>query len=172
MLIENFDHTIDFWIMELEQYSFTQLCTKPSSAAWSLGQLYIHLINDTRFYIEQLRNCIATNENADEEASAFAKAMFFNNEFPDEAIEGAPSNAYILQPDSTLQLMNDFLNLKADIRTVGQLIAENSSKGKTKHPGLGYFNADEWFQFAEMHLRHHVRQKKRIDRFLKMYPEQ
>ena len=27
--------------------------------------------------------------------------------------------------------------------------------GKTKHPGLNYFTAKEWLQFAEMHLRHH-----------------
>jgi len=45
------------------------------------------------------------------------------------------------------------------------LISKSNHKGKTKHPGLNYFSADEWFRFAEMHFRHHERQKKRIDDF-------
>ena len=48
------------------------------------------------------------------------------------------------------------------------LMTARKYKGKTKHPGLGYFSAEEWLQFAEMHFRHHLRQKKRIDEFLKM----
>jgi hypothetical protein len=28
---------------------------------------------------------------------------------------------------------------------------------------LLFFNAPEWLQFAEMHMRHHFRQKMRID---------
>ena len=47
-------------------------------------------------------------------------------------------------------------------------IANSKSKGKTKHPGLNYFNANEWLQFAEMHLRHHLKQEKRIEEFLKL----
>jgi hypothetical protein len=39
--------------------------------------------------------------------------------------------------------------------------------GKTKYPGLNYFTAKEWLQFAGIHLRHHLKQKKRIDDFLK-----
>jgi len=45
---------------------------------------------------------------------------------------------------------------------------KSSFHGKSKHPGLGFFSASEWFQFAEMHLRHHLKQKERIDRFLQI----
>jgi hypothetical protein len=53
------------------------------------------------------------------------------------------------------------------MNTVATLISESQFNGKTKHPGLGYFSAKEWLQFANMHFRHHLRQKKRIDVFLK-----
>ncbi|MDB5279911.1 MAG: DinB family protein [Ferruginibacter sp.] len=46
-------------------------------------------------------------------------------------------------------------------------IAASKFKGKTKHPGLDYFSATEWLQFVDIHFRHHLRQKKRIDDFLK-----
>ena len=45
-------------------------------------------------------------------------------------------------------------------------IENNKSRGKTKHPGFNYFNAIEWLQFAEMHLRHHLKQKERIEKNL------
>ena len=51
-------------------------------------------------------------------------------------------------------------------KEVNELFASSEvagATGKTRHPGLLYFNAVEWLQFAEMHLRHHFRQKKRID---------
>jgi hypothetical protein len=39
--------------------------------------------------------------------------------------------------------------------------------GKTKHPALGYLAAKEWYKLIVIHFRHHLRQKKRIDLFLK-----
>jgi hypothetical protein len=63
--------------------------------------------------------------------------------------------------------MDYLIKLKTEITTIGILISTSQFRGKTKHPGLNYFNANEWFQFAEMHFRHHLRQKKRIEEFLK-----
>lgn len=167
MLVEDFNHTIDIWIKELEQYDFIRLCTKPSPGSWSLGQVYMHLIDDTTYYIEQIKICISANDNVMEEASPAAKAMFLNNNFPDEVIEGPPSNFCMPQPGSKEQLVSRLTNLKDEMNNAAILISRSSFKGKTKHPGLNYFSADEWLQFAEMHLRHHLRQKKRIDDFFK-----
>ncbi|MEW5597133.1 DinB family protein, partial [Peribacillus frigoritolerans] len=37
---------------------------------------------------------------------------------------------------------------------------------KVQHRRMGYLNAEEYFQLIEMHFRHHLRQKERIDRVL------
>lgn len=166
MLIKDFNNTIDLWIKALDQYDFRQLCTKPSADGWSLGQVYVHLIDDTNYYIEQVKLCIATNEHSLEEASPTAKVMFLNNDFPDMAIEGAPSNSTMPQPESKAQLITHLTDIKNEINLLLELLEKSPAKGKTKHPGLHYFNAPEWLQFAEMHFRHHLRQKKRIDHFL------
>lgn len=168
MLIEDFNHTIDTWIKELEKYRFTELSAKASPDSWSLGQVYMHLIEDTKFYIEQMKTCISTNDNVVEEASPNGKTMLLNNDFPDAIIEGAPSNALVPQPGNKQQLRSALTNLKDEINNIETKISKSEFKGKTQHPGLGYFNAKEWLQFAEMHLRHHLRQKKRIDDFLKI----
>lgn len=167
MFITAFNHTIDIWIQALEQYDFAQLCAKPAPNSWSIGQVYMHLIADTTYYIEQIKSCVATNDHATEEASPNAKTMFLNNDFPDEVIEGAPDNAYLPQPDSKAQLLRDLIHIKMEMNQLAAVMAETPFKGKTKHPGLNYFSANEWLQFADMHFRHHLRQKKRIDDFLK-----
>jgi DinB superfamily len=167
MLIEDFNHTLDWWIKDLEQYSFDQLCAKPSATSWSPGQLYMHLINATRYFIKQIHICISTNDNEKEEMFANAKTMFRNNDFPDEILDGPPSNAVTQQPAAKKQLISGLLQLKDEINNAASLVFKSQFKGKTKHGGLGYFSANEWLQFAEMHFRHHLRQKKRLDGFLK-----
>ncbi len=162
MLVEDFNHTIDTWIKELEPYKLEQLCVKPAPDSWSLGQLYMHLIESTHYFIEQIKICLASNENALGEALPQAREMFHNNAFPDILIEGPPSNALTPNPESKKQIELALMDLKEEVRQIETLITHSPFKGKTRHPGLKYFNAGEWLQFAEMHLRHHLRQKDRI----------
>ncbi|MDP4261775.1 MAG: DinB family protein [Bacteroidota bacterium] len=168
MLIEDFNQTLDTWIKELEKYSFTQLSVKPSPTSWSIGQVYMHLIGATSYFIKQMQICASTNDHAEEETSVNAKAMFLNNAFPDAILEGPPSNADTPPPVSKEQLTEGLNHLKDEINKTAALVSKSQYKGKTKHFGLGYFNANEWMQFAEMHLRHHLRQKKRVDDYIKI----
>ena len=168
MLAEAVNHTLDIWIRSLDRYSFDQLLSKPSPNSWSIGQVYMHLLTNTDYFFEQVRICISADNNADREMSTEAKTMFFNNSFPDEMIEGPPENLSTPQPESKEQLLRSFLALKEELNRIASLTTENQFKGKTRHPGLNYFNALEWLQFADMHLRHHLRQKKRIDIFLRL----
>jgi hypothetical protein len=147
-------------------YSFEQLCIKPSPEIWSLGQLYIHLLENTDYYIDQMLICISNNDFASEKCSEAAKQMFTNNGFPDQLIEGPAENALTLQPANKQQLHDDFHSLKIKMNEMAALMGNSIFKGKTKHPGLNYFGAEDWLQFAEMHFRHHLRQKARIDIFL------
>lgn len=166
--MENFKHPVDTWINALEQYDFVQLCTTVSVNSWSLGQVYMHLLEDTRYYLEQIKICASNNDHSNEAPSSFAKTMLLNNEFPDEIIKGARSNAFIPQPPGKEYLVSSLVLLKEDIKNAALLIEKTSFKGRTKHPGLHYFNAAEWYQFVGMHFRHHLRQKKRIDEILEL----
>ena len=92
--------------------------------------------------------------------------MFANNEFPDARIEGPPSNKEIPQPDSIEALKVRLQQLENRASSLPALAGNSQRGGKIRHPRLGYFSAEEWLQFAGMHLRHHLRQKARIDSFL------
>ena len=167
MVIDDLKKSIDAWMQSLTAYEFSALCVKPSPEQWSLGQVYMHLIENTDYFIEQAKICAAISENASEESSSEAKAMFKDNCFPNAQLEGPPENAFTPQPESKEQLINDLFRIKSDADALHVLITRSAPKGKTKHPGLNYFSATEWIQFADMHLRHHLRQKQRLETFLK-----
>jgi len=166
MRIQEFNHTIDFWIDELKKYTLSQLHAKPAPGSWSLGQLYMHLLADTQYYLEQIHACLASGNNIDGDSTPHAKVMLRNNEFPDILIEGSPDNIHVPQPASMEQVMTDLLALKAEMNRTAAWITTTPVQGKSQHPGFNYLTAEEWLQFADMHWRHHLRQKKRIDTFL------
>lgn len=166
MTIEDFHRTVDIWLTQLERYSFAEICAKPSLKSWSLGQVIMHLVAETNFYLEQINICISSNENSHEEATINAKMLFSKNALPDQIIEGPASNLLVSQAESKSQLQHSLRDLKDAFDEVSVQMLKSSFHGKSKHPGLGFFSASEWFQFAEMHLRHHLKQKERIDRFL------
>ena len=168
MTIEDFNHTVDIWLTQLERYSFAEICTKPSLKSWSLGQVIMHLVSETNFYLQQINICISSNENSHEEATINAKMLFLKNALPDQIIEGPASNLLVSQAESKTQLMHSLRDLKDAFGEVNVRMLKSSFHGKTKHPGLGFFSASEWLQFAEMHLRHHLQQKERIDHFLQI----
>jgi hypothetical protein len=165
MLIDDFNHTIDICIKAIQQYNFEQLCAQPDVNSWSMGQLCMHLVNDTNWFIEQIKICLLNDDNANETMVPFAQTMFVNNSFPDERLSN-PANINMPQPQRKKILLQLFINLKKDMNEAATQIDNSKSKGKTKHPGFNYFNATEWLQFAEMHLRHHLKQKERIEEFL------
>lgn len=169
MSIVSFNETLATWQIALQEYTFEKLCAVPYDGSWSAGQLYRHLIDDTTFFAEQIRVCVSNNEHLEKKALPFAVKMLADNDFPDQAIEGSPDNAFIPQPESKEQLTKEMEALKINMNDAAFLIGTSPFKGKSKHPGLGYFSAEEWLQFAEMHLRHHLRQKKRIDAFLRTF---
>ncbi|WP_353719180.1 DinB family protein [Dyadobacter sp. 676] len=166
MRVKDYQDTIDIWLRALEGYDIARLLAQPAPGAWSLGQVYMHILDEAEFYFNQIKICLASNDHAMEDCTSEARAMLHNNAFPDAILEGPPSNAHVRQPTSKQLLVDRLLHLKALVTETDRLIATSLFHGKAKHPGLYYLSAEEWFQFSEMHFRHHLRQKARIEAFL------
>jgi len=77
------NETLNTWITALQHYDFDTLVAKPDFENWSLGQVFLHLINETNYYIEQIEYCLTHNENCSEQMVENALIIFANNEFPD-----------------------------------------------------------------------------------------
>ncbi len=167
MEIDNVNDSIQDWIEMVEANNYAFLCKQPTSNSWSLGQVVVHLIEQTEYYLNQMAICNCSNENVLEAMTPAGITMFQQNSFPNIIIEGPASNALTPQPRSKEELLTSLTSIKQEMASMANTIPASQFKGKTKHPGLGYFNAAEWWQFTAMHFRHHVRQKERIENALK-----
>ncbi len=162
IFLQQFNETIDKWIIYLDDYTSEMLRQQPDPESWSLGQVYTHIINDTRFYVGQMKAALSTKADSEKQMHEYAKAMFRNNGFPDARLEN-PANAGIRQPENKYELAQSLVSIRNEVNQLCAAADLSRSIGKTEHPGFHFFNALEWLQFAEMHMRHHFRQKKRID---------
>jgi len=163
ILLNAFNETIQKWIEFLNDYSLEMLCQKPDDNSWSLGQVYTHITDDTAWFAEQMAAAMQTKADSDKEIHEHARIMLRNNSFPDSMIEGPVTSTYIPQPESKDEVRQKLLAIKAGVNNLYTSFDPSKTVGKTRHPGLLYFNTLDWLQFAEMHLRHHFRQKRRID---------
>lgn len=164
-IIEGFNRTILVWIEGLKNYSVEALQLRPSAGEWSLGQVYQHIIDDTNFFIEQVELCLTCNANSDETMHADARHMFANNSLPAMRLANPNNDINMPQPQSTLTLLQQLATIRHATNGLNLHDIETCTS-KTRHPGLGYFTALEWLQFADMHMRHHLRQKERIENAL------
>lgn len=162
----DYHNTIDSWMQTLERHDIGRLLAQPAPGVWSLGQVCVHILDEADFQFRQIQTCLTCNENATEVCSEEAVEMFRRNAFPDVRIAGPDSNAWVPQPDSKRLLLDRLSLLKDRVNDTDRLIAGSLFYGKTCHPGLLYLDAAQWFQFSEMHFRHHLRQKDRIEAFL------
>ena len=163
VLLNAFNKTVQKWIDFLDDYTLEMLCQKPDDNTWSLGQVYAHITDDTSWFVEQMAAAMQTEANSDKNMHENARAMLQSNSFPDMMIEGPATGIYIKQPKNKDQVRQKLLAIKTEVNNLYALFDPSKAIGKTRHPGLLYFNTLDWLQFAEMHLRHHFRQKKRID---------
>lgn len=171
ILLNAFNETIRKWIDFLDDYTLEMLCQKPDDKSWSLGQVYTHIIEDTAWFVEQMAAAMQTNVHSEKEMHEHARIMLQNNSFPDMMIDGPATNTYVRQPESKDEMKQKLLAIEAEVHNLYVSFDTSKATGKTRHPGLLYFNTLDWLQFAEMHLRHHFRQKKRIDERLFKKPE-
>lgn len=163
IFLGQFNETVGKWTAWLDDYTLEMLCREPQPGLWSLGQLYVHIIDDTGYFIEQIKAALLTDADSEKEMHEDARAIFGNNGFPDALLTGPSTGVSIRQPQSKDELLQSLTFIKEEVNRLYAAYDFSVSKGKTSHPGFHFFSASEWLKFAEMHMRHHFRQKKRID---------
>ena len=160
--------TINQWEAELSSYEFEKLLLKPHDDSWSLGQVYMHLIQSTtEFHVKQIEIASSTDEQKTRRKNVEGfMAFHVLKSLPPIKIKVPPSEDYTpKQPQNKEQILNGLIMTK-EVLTASMKYFQNNKGGKTKHPGLSYLNSIEWLKLIEMHFRHHFRQKARIDQYL------
>ncbi|MCU6792011.1 DinB family protein [Paenibacillus sp. WQ 127069] len=165
--LQHFGEITEHYIQELNEFTMEQLRRQPSESEWSLGQMYVHLINSALYM--QLRNaddCMTRSEDAiisTEGKTETGEAIFNQGSLPPIRIQVPASPQYTPgQPDSKEQLVQGLQAVLRRMKEIGPMLEQESMQHTVAHPRFGMLNAKEWFMLVEMHYRHHLRQKDRL----------
>ncbi|MCB0570777.1 MAG: DinB family protein [Phaeodactylibacter sp.] len=143
------------------------LVQQPAPDSWSMGQLYIHLLDDTmNFHLRLMEACLSPEAPREGEKSKAGEAVYQANAFADIRVKGRRTAENVPQPSGKAELEEKAALLRAAIGQAAGRLDLNPPSGKIEHPALGYLNATEWYQLIAIHFRHHLRQKARIEAFL------
>ncbi|MHB8261370.1 MAG: DinB family protein [Bacteroidia bacterium] len=166
----NFSKTIDVWSNSLDSYPNDLFALKPDQESWSIGQVCQHIISSTRRMFTMIEKCLEGDTNEHESITEVGEKILMDNQMADVQVKvpAALMNTPP-QPESKQVIKREFEELKNDFAKLADKVSKSAAKGKEKHPRFEFLNAKEWLQFADIHCRHHLRQKERIDTFIKSH---
>jgi hypothetical protein len=152
----------------LANYTEEEFSRKPSPDDWSIGQMYQHLVGSLQyFHAKQVEMCLDSADNASQGKTMPGRITYFIGGMLPIRIKVPPSPQYTPPQPENKQKIKDKLPIVLELmEKLHTRLESEQPKGKTKHPAFGYLNAKEWYLLVEMHFRHHLRQKARLDKFL------
>ena len=161
--------SIDYWIDEFKRIGFENALKKPSDKDWSLGQVGIHLWMSAKgFFFKNAEKCLNKEGTEKGKSKKFSAHIIFNLQMLPPMRYEMPQQVSVVpkQPESLEQLISKLEEIKLMASNYIQRIPQSDPDLKVRHPFLGWLNTAEWIELCNIHFRHHVRQKKRIEKHL------
>ncbi|OZB94243.1 DinB family protein [Paenibacillus sp. XY044] len=164
---QDFETAVDRYLTELEGLSMDQLLSKTNEEEWSIGQMYLHLIQSAQFMqLQQVDHCLAGSGAAlatTEDKSEIGRTVFELGSFPPVRVRVPASPQYTpQQPESKEQLIEGLRGVVERMKRMEPAVSQAPEQNKIPHPRLGPLSAKEWFLLVEMHYRHHFLQLDRL----------
>ncbi|MFN6945906.1 MAG: DinB family protein [Cytophagaceae bacterium] len=174
-IYKEFVETAKYLLKELDYYGINQFKQKESENEWSIGQLYDHLIFGTQnFHVREIRNCLEKKNGATKGGKKVKGMWFFmTGSFPPFKFKGKNATNYEpAQPGNPVQIKDDLFRFIKLMNQLAKEIDKSDLSFKTENPSLGMLNALEWYKLIEMHFRHHLKQKHRLDEKVRSYKKE
>ncbi|MEO2211383.1 DinB family protein [Paenibacillus amylolyticus] len=172
-VLKSFETAVERYLAELRNLDMSSLNKKQNDEEWSIGQMYVHLIQSALFlHLHNIEQCLSSEDstlNSGEEKTELGRQVFELGQFPPVPIKVPASPQYTPQPPESMESLIDGLHMVVDrMRSTEPLVYQASVNNKIRHPRLGALNAQEWFLLIEMHYRHHFLEFDRLKSNLEM----
>ncbi|MGV2962409.1 DinB family protein [Paenibacillus sp. AGC30] len=172
-VLTSFETAVERYLVELNKLDMGSLYKKQSEEEWSIGQMYVHLIQSALFlHLHNIEQCLSSGDstlNSGEEKTELGRQVFELGQFPPVPIKVPASPQYTPQPPESMESLIDGLRMVVErMRSTAAVLHQASVNNKIRHPRLGALNAQEWFLLIEMHYRHHFLQLDRLISNLEM----
>lgn len=169
--LQEFEAAVERYLSELDNLEWEQLLQKTNEEEWSIGQMYLHLIQSAQFmHLQHVEQCLAEGNDTlapEDEKTEQGRSIFEQGGFPPIRIRVPASPQYIpQQPVSKAQLREGLSGVVERMRRTEPALSQASQEHKIAHPRFGALTAIEWFLLVEMHYRHHFLQLERLKKEL------
>ncbi|WP_421926982.1 DinB family protein [Lysinibacillus capsici] len=165
-VLKSFELTVESYLAELTKLNMDKIHRKLNEEDWSIGQMYVHLIQSAFMHLHNVEQCLAGSEstlNPAKEKTEQGKIVFKLEQFPAVRIKVPASPNYTPQPPESMeQLVEGLHSVVERMRNTESVLLQVPVSNKILHPTFGALNAQEWFMLIEMHYRHHFLQLYRL----------
>jgi len=166
-VLNSFESSVERYLAELNLLDMEQLNRKTDEEEWSIGQMYVHLIQSALFmHLHNMEQCLVHSEpmvNANKGKTELGERVFEQEQFPPIRIKVPASPLYTPKsPENVEQLIEGLHRVTEGMRDMEAVLRQSPVTDKVIHPSLGALNAQEWFLLIEMHYRHHFLQLERL----------
>jgi hypothetical protein len=154
-VLADYEHLLD----SVSEEAFT---TTPPMGGWSYAEVYAHIFTTNMVCISAIHKCVegrAIESNAS--LHFLVRLVFLFGRFPrgNKVPDRFKDNVVKISRTEARELVREF---REKLEAVTPATPGASKTQKQKHPRMGLLNAVRWYQFIEIHTRHHKRQLDRI----------
>jgi hypothetical protein len=160
------DAALDAYRAKLDVISEERFTETPPGGGWSYAEVYSHILQTTlgsSMALERAAhdNCPATTKGL----TLLGRFVLLLGRFPPVKVK-VPEKVEARMPATKIseeEAKNLLVKCRKRVDDITPLIKYSSPNSRYKHPRLGMLNAEQWFRFMGIHLRHHLKQLVRIE---------
>jgi hypothetical protein len=136
----------------------------PPMGGWSYSEVYVHIFDSSLLSLMALSNA-ASGKGTNEKTHLAVKLILFFGSLPPGKRYQVPNRLKDRVKKVSLTEAQQMVQaFELELENVYPLIKNANASIKVKHPRLGFLNAEQWLRFIEVHLKHHLKQIKRIEK--------
>ena len=161
------DAALDDYRARLDTIPDELFTETPPGGGWSYAEVYAHIMKATLSSSIALERCSHGNcEPTKKGLNLIGRLMMFTGSFPPVRVKVPEAAAAKMSGEklSKEDAKNLLIKCRKRIDDTMPLIKASSSNFRSKHPRLGMLTAGQWFKFIRIHLYHHLKQLKRIEK--------
>lgn len=163
-VLRSISKIVDAYEIKLASVKSEEFMQTPTIGGWSYSEVYSHIFDASLLSLLAVQKCL-DGEGVAEKTHFATKAILFFGMLP-------PGKRYKVPKRLAERVKTiDFATAEQLIDDFGHQLAKTTSKienanpsAKVAHPRLGFLNAKQWLRFIEIHLDHHLKQLKRIEK--------
>ncbi|HLO80989.1 MAG TPA: DinB family protein [Chitinophagaceae bacterium] len=157
--------TVSAYEKLLEQVTDELFVTTPAAGGWSYAEVFAHIFNSNITCIQAIDKCIqGAAVESDAGMSLGVRLVFFFKRFPPGKFK-VPNRLKDQVKKINKQEAHELIRrFKDELSQITPLVGTARSNQKLKHPRLGLLNAVKWYEFIDIHTKHHRKQLVRISK--------